>query len=579
MTTNHGNGLAKEISLRIRAKEPVLVIESFEEERVERMLAEIADGLKRELWTWTITEGLVRLDPRDLEPGTAEEKAAERKMGTNTPKAALEAIVGHHKAAIFILKDFTIEHAVGCSSSFIEDPVTMRTLRDIHVILAETRKTIVMTTPKAVIPLPLQKIITVLDMPFPTADELGSEELDRVVKDQKKAREDLQFRLDILKEDTLADAKKSGDKDQIDGVEAEIGIIEAEIQKFDVAIPKIEQQLKENRAKLIQAGRGLTGGEYSNVVSRCVANQDMDVNVIIREKKQIIRKSGLLEYIESDEDLASVGGNGVLKRWMMGAKKRLSEEAAKFGLDRPKGLLLIGPPGTGKSLSAKVVGNVLQVPILRLDMSQIASKWYGETSGNLSRALKLADAVAPCVLFIDELEKAMSIGGSGEGHEETMRTMATLLTHMEESRAGVFYVATCNNDVAIKPEMQARFPKIFFLDLPNKTARKEIFAIHLMKVHRDPTKFDLEALASATDGYVGREIRDIIQEALSAAFDKGEELTDKSILKAISEKVSGAQQKAAEIGAMRERLKNIALDASDPDKTPVAQRAQGVEFA
>ncbi len=578
VTTGYGNGLAKEISLRIRAKEPFLVIESFEEERVERMLAGIAVDLDRELWTWTITEGLLRLDPKDRDQATADEKALERKMGSNTAKGALEAIVGHHKAAIFILKDFTIEHPVGCTSSWIEDPVTMRTLRDMHGVLAQTRKTIVMTTPKATIPMPLQKIITVLDMPFPTMDELG-EELDDAVIRQKKARGELEYQLKIIQEDNLPQAEASGDEEQLAGVREQIRILEAELAKHDEVIPKIEGQIKENRGRLVQAGRGLTRGEFENVVARCMAGRDLDVAVIVREKKQIIRKSGLLEYIDSDEDLASIGGNGALKRWMMAARKRLSAEAAKMGIVPPKGLLMIGPPGTGKSLSAKVVGAVLQVPILRLDMSQLTSKWYGETSGNLSRALKLADGVAPCVLWIDELEKALSVGGAGDGHEETMRTLATLLTHMEESRTGVFYVATCNNDLAVKPEMQARFPKIFFLDLPNRSARKEIFAIHLKKVNRDPKKFDLEGLSGATEGYVGREIRDIIQEALSAAFDKGVDLKEEHIYQAIKEKTSGATAKAAEIGAMRDRLKNIAMDASDPDKEPVAKRAQGVEFA
>jgi MoxR-like ATPase len=573
-----GNGLAKEISLRIRAKEPILVVETFEEERVEKMLAGVAKDLDRELWSWTITGGLVRMDPTDLLADNPVAEPLEKKPGTTQPGTALDEVAKHHKAAIFVFKDFTMEHGPSAPSSWIEDPVTTRKIRDIHMVLSETRKTIVMTTPKAAIPLQLQKIITVLDMALISADELG-EELDLALVRQQTARDELVNELEIKTEDNLVQAKALGDKGQIEAIEALIEGLKTNIAKHDELFPKLEKQVGETRGPLVRAGLGLTRGEYENVVSRCIAGGDLDVAVIIREKKQVIRKGGLLEFVDSAEDLASMGGNAILKRWMNGAKKRLTEEAAKFGLDRPKGLLLLGPPGTGKSLSAKIAGNVLQVPVLRLDMSMLASKWYGETASNISHALKMAAALAPVVLWIDEIEKALSVGGTGEGHEETMRTMATLLTFMEESRAGVFVVATCNNDTAIKPELMARFPKVFFVDLPGKADRKEIFAIHLAKVGRNPKDYDLEALAQETEEYAGREIRDIIQDALQEAFNQGVPLSTQHLKIARKNKVPGSKQKAVEIKAMRERLKDIAMNASEPDKEPAVKRVQGVEFA
>ena len=582
-----GNGLAKEISLRIRAKEPILVVETFEEERVEKMLAGVAKDLDRELWSWTITGGLVRMDPTDLLADNPVAEPIEKKVGTAGAGTALDEVAKHHKGAIFVFKDFTMEHGPSAPSSWIEDPVTTRKMRDIHMVLSATRKTIVMTTPKAAIPLQLQKLITVLDMPFPTAEELG-EELDLALVRQQAARDELVNQLEIETEDNLVAAEARGDKAQIEGIEALIAKTRADIAKHDELFPKLEKQVRENRGPLVRAGLGLTRGEYENVVSRCIAGGDLDVAVIVNEKKQLIKKSGLLEFIDSVEvvagtsvplQLTSMGGNTALKRWMGGAKKRLTEEAAKFGLDRPKGLLLLGPPGTGKSLAAKIVGNVLQIPVLRLDMSMLASKWYGETSSNVNHALKLGAALAPCVIWIDEIEKALSTGGTGEGHEETMRTLATLLTFMEESQAGVFVVATCNNDLAIKPELMARFPKVFFVDLPSKTDRKDIFAIHLAKVGRNPKDYDIEALAQESDEYAGREIRDIIQDALQEAFNQGVPLSTQHLQTARKNKISGSKQKAVEIKAMRERLKDIAMYASEPDKEPAVKRVPGVEFA
>ncbi len=497
------NILKKELVLLIKAKYPILQIESFEEDRIISLLKDVAKETGREIYCWSITKGLIGKDK-------------DSNGYQNDPLAVLGYIGGDNsnQKAIYILKDF---------HKYIEDPIITRSLRDLCSSLKEATKTIILTTPCGVIPRELEKSVTILDLPYP-----GKEEFSMILN---TAVEDLKNRAEMDK-------------------------------KLDEIVPFLSIQAESSADKIVEAGLGLTYDEYENVIYKCISNHSFDLNIITGEKKQIIRKSGVLEYYEPSDGLGDIGGLDALKDWVRKAGKRYSPEAEAFGLEKPRGILLIGPPGTGKSLMAKAIAQTLMQALLRLDMAGLSSKYYGETGNNVKQALKLADAVAPVVLWFDEIEKMFSTGQNGEGHEETMRSMGTILTHFEESISSVFRVATSNSPFNIKPELMQRFEKVFFVDLPLDEEREEIFAIHLRKVGRDPKKFNLSELARASPGFVGREIRTIVKEALANAFDEGCELTDEHLLSEIRGITPMSKQKEKELNTMREWAEANAISAS-----------------
>lgn len=533
-----------EITILSKAKNPLIFVESHEEIRIDRMLDEIADEQDKDIYTWTVTSGM--------------RNRVEKSLGASegNPLGVLSDIlkIPEDTGAICVLKDY---------HKFIEDPVITRKLRDLHSILKGSNKTIIITTPKVVVPLELQQEVTILDLPLPTASELEAVLIASVEKVKNRR---------LKYEEQIQEAKDEGDTDEVKRLKEDMNLT---IQIAN----KLQGQLDQNRDKLVQAGLGMTEEGFENVIARCLVQNDLNVQTINNEKKQVIRKGGLLEFFESDESLSTMGGLANLKKKILSIQKRFTKEAEQFGLDRPKGILLIGPPGTGKSLGAKVIANVLQIPGLRLDMSDMVSKYYGQTANNVKAGLKLADAVAPVVFLWDEVEKMFSVGATGEGNEETMRVIGALLTHIEESTAPVLRVATCNNPKNLKPEFMQRFSHIIFVDLPKKTERKEIFAIHLKKVRRDPKKFNLNLLADASEGYVGREIRNIVQEALASAFDEGKELTNEHILAEIKKTAPMSVQKKEEIDEIRDWAKKAnALNASDEEPVAIpASKGQGRE--
>lgn len=507
----------EELILLIKAKYPIIQIESFEEDRIISLLKSVADDTGRELYCWSITKGLIN-----------REKNTKGFQGD--PVSVLTHIEESQSSqgAIYVLKDY---------HKFIEDPVITRSLRDLHSSLKGEMKTIIISTPTGIIPTELEKSITILDLPYPSKQEF-SESL-------AGAMEELKYRSEYD-------------------------------DKVDEIYPFLSEQCKTLADKIPEAGLGLTFDEYENVIYKCISKHSFDLSTITAEKKQIIRKSGVLEYFEVSDGMGDIGGLDELKTWVRKAGKRFTPEAEAYGLEKPKGILLTGPPGTGKSLSAKAIAHTLEQPLLRLDMAGLSSKYYGETGNNVKQALKLADAVAPDVLWIDEIEKMFSTGQNGEGHEETMRAMGSILTHFEESTSAVFRVATCNSPFNLKPEIMQRFEKVFFVDLPSEKERAEIFSIHLAKAGRDPKNFDIGKLSVESDGFVGREIRTIVKEALANAFDEGQELNTQHLLKEISTITPMSEQKKDEIDRLRKWAKANAIPASkqEPGKTSGTRKAE-----
>lgn len=507
----------EELNVLVRAKYPILYIVSWEERRIEQTLRLVAAERRKKLYGWTLTDGIIPLDGYD---------APAADPATRSPVHALDTIATSQEAAIFVLKDF---------HPFLDDlrptgdqPIVVRKLRDITNQLKESRKTLVILSPLLNFPPELEKDITVLDYSLPTLEEL-CQSLDRVIR---SARE-------------------------ISGVRL----------KLD----------DDTREKVLNAARGLTCTEAENVFAKSlVMTRQLDLDVIVAEKKQIIRRSQILEYFEAEEDMSLVGGMPLLKDWLAKRALAFSERARRFGLPEPRGLLLLGVQGAGKSLIAKAVASQWQLPLLRLDLGRLFSELVGSSEQNMRTALRLAESVAPCVLWLDELEKGLA--GTASSHLSdagtTARVFASFLTWMQEKTSPVFVMATSNDISILPPETlrKGRFDEIFFIDLPVSEERREIFAIHLAKRGRDPLGFDLNRLARQSEGFSGAEIEQAVISGLYDAFEADRDLNDEDILRNLSDTVPLSHTFEAQIGALRNWARSHARPAS-PRTAQSAPRA------
>jgi SpoVK/Ycf46/Vps4 family AAA+-type ATPase len=315
--------------------------------------------------------------------------------------------------------------------------------------------------------------------------------------------------------------------------------------------------LTENEAKdaiakaIIQAG-GRLGGEA--------------IEAVTAEKQQIIRKSGLLEFYASDEVLTNVGGLETLKNWLRKRVRAFSEEARSFGLPEPKGILLVGVQGCGKSLVAKSVANSWRLPLLRLDVGRLFASLVGSSEENLRNAIKVAESIAPVVLWVDEIEKGFSgVGSSNMSDAGTAaRVFGSFITWLQEKQKPVFVIATANDVSGLPPELvrKGRFDEIFFVDLPDAIERAQIWQIHLSKRNRDPAQFDLNTLAMASDGLSGAEIEQAVIAGLYEAFDKNRPLGMSDLLEVLQETVPLSQMMAEEIDGLRQWARQRARQAS-----------------
>ncbi len=293
----------------------------------------------------------------------------------------------------------------------------------------------------------------------------------------------------------------------------------------------------EQSSQLITHLRGLTFLEVRKVITQAIVrdgrlSQD-DLRFVFAQKRQIVERSGVLEYFPTEHGLSEIAGLGRLKQWLAERSSAFSDPAAAaaFGLTPPRGLLLLGVQGCGKSLCAKAVAHAWELPLLRLDTARIYNKYLGETERNLQKAMKLAERLSPIVLWIDELEKIFG-NTRGEDSGASQRVLGSFLTWLQEKRESVFVIATSNDVSNLPPELlrKGRFDEIFFVDLPDQVTREAILAVHLSRRKRDAKTFDLEALAEATAGFSGAELEQCVVAALYKAFAEGRELEDRHLL-------------------------------------------------
>lgn len=495
-------GFLREIDTLIRARYPLLYLVSFEEQRVEHLLHDLARAHGKDLVEWSATRGLAAFNGNTR--GVPLEDTAE-------PLRALMQIPQLARPSLVLLKDF---------HRYLDQPVVVRALRELGASLKSGFTTVLLLAPKLELPEELEKDVSVIDVPLPSRADLMQllRDIARTVTRSKKAVVDLS------------------------GAQAE---------------------------SLVAAAHGLTLAEAENAFAKAIARDNRldgnDFKLILDEKSQVIRKSGLLEYFSTDQSLAEVGGLTHLKRWLDRRKNAFSDAAREFGLPSPKGLLLLGVQGCGKSLTAKAIATSWKMPLVRLDMGRIYSGLVGSSEENVRKAIRAVESLAPVVLWVDEVEKGLA--GSGGGSNDTgvsARVFGTLLTWLQEKTSPVFVVATANRIESLPPELlrKGRFDEIFFVDLPSEKERSEILRIQIAKRKRDPSKFPIEQLAKVTAQFSGAELEQVVIAGLYDAFADSKELTAEHLLNAAQETPPLAVTMAEDVARLREWAKTRTRPAS-----------------
>ncbi len=427
---------------------------------------------------------------------------------TGTPQMAIQCAIREKDPTLFIFKDL---------HPCLDNAEVVRYLRDAIASFKGTLKSMIFMSPIQVIPIELEKDVVVLDFPLPTIDEL-----DEVLSAQ---------------------------------------------------LPQVPSNrlTAEVREKLLKAALGLTHDETEKVYQKAKVTTgkltESEVGIILSEKKQLIRRNGILEFIDVDETLESVGGLDELKHWLKQRSYAFTERARSYGLPQPKGMLILGVPGCGKSLIAKTTSLLWGLPLLRLDMGRLYDgSTVGRSEANLRGALKTAESISPAILFIDEMDKAFA-GGAGSADSDggtSSRIFGSFLTWMQDKSSPVFVMATANRVERLPGEFlrKGRFDEIFFVDLPTQAERQDIFQIHLSKRRKDIERFDLEQLANVCDGFSGAEIEQVIVAAMYEAFAQDREFTQLDIIAASRATLPLSKTMTEQVTALRDWARQRARPAA-----------------
>jgi ATP-dependent 26S proteasome regulatory subunit len=488
----------------ISAKQSLIYIVTWEEDRLERLVDKLAKSMFSnpvKFFIWQATTGL-----------TLSGKIVE---GTKDPLIALDRVMAIEENALFLFKDLHRDMET--------NPLLVRKLRDAYDALSSSYKTIFITAPILTMPFELNKEMSVVDFDLPASDELAAlftQTLDSFVKSKGMKV-------------TLTDAQKD---------------------------------------LFVQGVTGLTMDEARNALTKAMLGRStFDVSAleaVLEEKQQLIRKTGILEFIAKKPTIQEIGGLENLKNWLEARTRSFSPEAKKYGLSPPKGVLMTGISGCGKSVTVQAISSYWNLPLVRLDMNRVYSGAMGSPEETLHMALKTVEAMAPCVLWIDEVEKGIGSYGGEKRDLVVGRIFAMFLTWMQEKKGNVFVAATANEIDMLPPEIlrKGRFDEIFFVDLPGISERKQIFGVHLKKRNQDPAKFNLLDLAKATEGYNGAEIEQCVLSALFDAFNDKRALTMDDLMRAIGRMVPLSKTMKEQIKRIKSWAFNRAVLASKPEK-------------
>jgi ATP-dependent 26S proteasome regulatory subunit len=542
------NDFAAELRMLIRARYPLVQIATHEEDRALAALGAIATELNKKLIIWSASRGVHNVDGSSIDRHDLVGKVE------GPFPAAAQAALSDLASALELFERMVVHkdrHKGGYLFVFLDpypylsqpaaNPIYRRKLRDLVVAIRSRsyHANCLVISQSNAIPEELEKEITIIDLPLPSRAEI--------------------------------EAHVSG----------------------------LVARLKPNRAfevdpdpalvtRMVDSAIGLTMAEIGNCLSKAIVDDmkfdDHDVQSIFLQKQQIVRKSGILEYIDARTlSLDDVGGLDQLKLWLTRREAAFSSEGRSFGIAAPKGVLVTGVPGCGKSLSAKSVAATWKLPLIHLDMGKVFSSLVGSSENRMREAIQVCEAVAPCVLWIDEIEKGLPrthgyVGDSGT----SLRVLATFLTWLQEKESPVFVFATANAIEYLPPEAlrKGRFDEIFFVDLPNQEERREIIEIHIRRGGRDPASFDLDRLAAmsgperfgADVALTGAEINSWVNEALIAAFQRRRhdgtetDLSMTDLETALERIVPLAKMRQTEITAMRRWADEHATRASSPEE-------------
>jgi ATPase family associated with various cellular activities (AAA)/AAA+ lid domain len=445
-----------DIELLIRSRYGLIYIDTPEEDRANGLLAHVADRLGIPFFTWTRSRGLVR-------SGLGHEA-----YQSQDPLKAMQHVAAADQNAVYHLESFT--------NAFNGNDLLVSLARDAVRSMESLNGCIVLTGDGVELPGALKEMAAHVTLPGPSDAEFR-DLLSTIVRDLSQR------------------------------------------QHVEVALSR------EETTSLVKHLSGLTLMEAEKILTKAIVEDGAlsreDIQHVIDAKRRVVEREGLLEYYPAEANMRGVADLRTLKAWLAKRKAvvREPERAEQFGLTFPRGVLLLGVPGCGKSLSAKAVAAEWDLPLLKLDPSNLYNKYVGESESNFKRAMSAAERMAPVVLWIDELEKAFASGGSEDGGV-SQRILGSFLSWMQDRRGDVFVVATANDIQALPPEFlrKGRFDEIFFVDLPDGETREEIFRIHLDSRGHDAVGFDIAALAAATDGFSGSEIEEVVVSALYTAF-------------------------------------------------------------
>lgn len=418
-------------------------------------------------------------------------------FGRRNPLQALEFIekLPTSAAAVFVLRDF---------HRFLEDVSVARKLRNLARLLKAQPKNIIIISPQLAIPEDLGEVMTVVEFPLPTLSDIKTE-VEHLLRPLQNSLE-----------------------------------------------PRVLDEL-------VRSCQGLSMERIRRVLARSIAThgkfQPEDIDLILEEKRQTIRQTQILDFYPASAKISDIGGLDNLKDWLLKRGGAFSERARQYGLPHPRGLLLVGIQGTGKSLTAKAIAHHWHLPLLRLDVGRLFAGLVGESESRTRQMIQIAEALAPCVLWVDEIDKAFA-GLDGKGDSgTTSRVFGTFVTWLAEKTSPVFVVATANNIQALPPEMlrRGRFDEIFFVGLPSQAERKAIFAVHLSRLRpHNLNNYDLDRLAYETPDFSGAEIEQTLTEAMHIGFSQNRDFANDDILEAASQVIPLARTAQEQIQRLQE---------------------------
>jgi hypothetical protein len=488
----------QDLRLLIQSRYPILYVETYDEERLAERLARIARELGLPFSAWSSTQGFERRG-HQVETAALELDLAGDAGDSRKPANALQEIRAQRLPAIYLLRDF---------HPYLADPAIVRALREIGQENPGGLVTVVLCSPEIALPVELRKLAARYTLTLPAEDELAQAVIE-----------------------TFRDLKR--------GHAVRYGLREPELRR------------------IVRGLRGLTLPEVRRLVTLCTLNDGVldaaDLPAILTAKREGIEQSGLLELCPLDE-AAPLGGLAQLKAWLRRSAAGFSERARELGLPPPRGVLLTGVQGCGKSLAAKAIAREWGMPLARLDPGRLFDKYVGESERNLRSAFETAEAMSPMVLWIDEVEKAFAGGAAEADAGLSRRLLGAFLTWMQERRGAVFVAATANDIASVPPELlrKGRFDEVFFVDLPGSPERREILAIHLRLRRQDPAIFDLDRLVAETEGWSGAEIEQAIVAALYGLLaEGGRELTTERLEAEIARTVPLSRTREEEIADLR----------------------------